>query len=220
MNLSELFSASIDPKYKAFHEKLIPGHTILGIRTPVLEQYAKTLDPSFLETPLESSYEYSLLYGFVLGRAKLDLSSRLRYLKKWLPYNTNWASNDMVCARQKWMRKHKQEVLSFLDSLLQSQNEFDQRFAYTSFLMHFKEESDFETISQRIQKYKASNYYTQMALAWLLSEWLIKDFEKTIAFMETLNLDPFTYNKALQKTIESKRTPIDIKKRCSTLKRK
>ena len=44
-----------------------------------------------------------------------------------------------------------------------------------------------------------------MAVAWALSICLIKFYNETMKYLKTADLDKFTYNKALQKAIESYR---------------
>ena len=46
-----------------------------------------------------------------------------------------------------------------------------------------------------------------MAKAWLLSICYIKQKTKTITYLQNNNLDNWTYNKTLQKIIESNRVP-------------
>ena len=45
----------------------------------------------------------------------------------------------------------------------------------------------------------------KMAVAWAISICLIKLYKETIGFLNTSKLDKFTYNKSLQKAIESYR---------------
>ena len=51
-----------------------------------------------------------------------------------------------------------------------------------------------------------------MAIAWLLSISFIKYPDYTLSNMDNLNLDKWTYNKAIQKIIESKRVSEEVKK--------
>ena len=44
-----------------------------------------------------------------------------------------------------------------------------------------------------------------MAVAWAISVCLIKFYDETIKFLESSDLDKYTYNKSLQKAIESYR---------------
>lgn len=48
-------------------------------------------------------------------------------------------------------------------------------------------------------------YYVKMAVAWAISFAYIKFPHKTLVFLKNNNLDSFTYNKSLQKIIESTR---------------
>ena len=50
-----------------------------------------------------------------------------------------------------------------------------------------------------------------MAVAWAISICLIRFYDRTIEYLKNANLDKFTYNKALQKAIESYRIT-DIQK--------
>ena len=56
-----------------------------------------------------------------------------------------------------------------------------------------------------LEKIENKSYYVQMAVAWAISICLIKFYDKTLAYLKQANLDKFTYNKALQKAIESYR---------------
>ena len=58
---------------------------------------------------------------------------------------------------------------------------------------------------------KSEKYYVQMAVAWAISICLIRFYDRTIEYLKNANLDKFTYNKALQKAIESYRIT-DIQK--------
>ena len=59
-----------------------------------------------------------------------------------------------------------------------------------------------------------------MAKAWLISVCYVKFKEKTLVFLLNNNLDTFTYNKAIQKIIESNRINISDKEYLKQLKRK
>ena len=44
-----------------------------------------------------------------------------------------------------------------------------------------------------------------MAVAWALSVCAIKFYDKTLEYLKNSNIDKFTFNKAIQKSIESYR---------------
>ena len=52
---------------------------------------------------------------------------------------------------------------------------------------------------------KLDKYYVQMGIAWGISVAFVKNEDKTRKFLDNNSLDKFTYNKALQKIIESNR---------------
>lgn len=63
-------------------------------------------------------------------------------------------------------------------------------------------------------------YYVKMALAWGISVAYVKEKEKTMLFLRDNSLDDWTYNKALQKIIESKRVSAAEKEEIRSMKRK
>ena len=52
---------------------------------------------------------------------------------------------------------------------------------------------------------KHEGYYVKMAIAWAISICLIKFYNDTVQYLNKANLDNWTYNKAIQKAIESHR---------------
>ena len=58
-----------------------------------------------------------------------------------------------------------------------------------------------------------------MAISWLISICYIKYKDKTLEFLKNNKLDKFTYNKAIQKIIESSRVSIDEKNMLRTMKK-
>ena len=59
-----------------------------------------------------------------------------------------------------------------------------------------------------------------MAVAWAISVCYVKFPEKTMQFLKNNNLDDFTYNKALQKMLESYRVEDKVNKILRKMKRK
>ena len=64
-----------------------------------------------------------------------------------------------------------------------------------------------------------TTYYNEMAIAWLLSELLVKYYEKTVNYLKTSKLDKFTFNKGIQKACESFRITKEQKEYLRKLKR-
>ena len=58
-----------------------------------------------------------------------------------------------------------------------------------------------------------------MAVAWAISICLIKFYDETEKYLEKSKLDNWTYNKAIQKAIESYRISDDKKKHLRNIKK-
>jgi hypothetical protein len=67
---------------------------------------------------------------------------------------------------------------------------------------------------------KHPGYYVKMAAAWAISLCYIKFPRITMDYLQNSSLDDFTYNKALQKIIESYQVNQDTKKIIRSMKRK
>lgn len=68
-------------------------------------------------------------------------------------------------------------------------------------------------------KDREEGYYVKMAVAWLISICFVKFYDETKAFMEECSLDDRTYNKAIQKALESFRLSEDQKNRLRLMKK-
>ena len=220
----KLFELS-DEKYKKFHSGLCPGtNNIIGVRVPVLRNYAKELISQYdikdiLEQIDNQYYEEILLQGMIIGLIKEDFDAMKTRIEEFVPKIENWAICDTFCAGLKITKKYKKEMWDFIQKYFKSNKEFELRFAIVMILDYYIEEEylqkDFEIFSSITSK----EYYVQMAVAWAISICLIKFYDKTLEYLKTTNLDDFTYNKALQKAIESYRINKTQKEHLKSLKK-
>ncbi len=200
-----------DKKYKEFHSKLCPGtNNIIGIRIPVLREYAKTLlkekDFKTLINNIDDEYyEEIMLQGMLIGLVKKDFNEIKPYIENFIPKINNWAICDTFCAGLKITKKYKEEMWNLINKYVTSDQEFYIRFAVVMILDYYIEEEYIEADFKIFNNIKSDKYYVQMAVAWAISICFIKYYEKTIEYIKTANLDEFTYNKAIQKAIESYR---------------
>lgn len=95
--------------------------------------------------------------------------------------------------------------MEFLQKYVTSDKEFEIRFGVVMILDYYITEEYLERIFAIFDSIKSNQYYVQMAVAWAISICLIKFYDKTINYLKTSHIDKFTYNKALQKAIESYR---------------
>lgn len=207
----KLFELS-DCKYKEFHSKLCPKiENIIGVRVPILRNYAKELfdEKTWQQTIKQIDdeyYEEIMLQGMIIGQAKkADIEIIIEEIKKYVPKIDNWALCDVFCAGLKVTKKHKKEIWKLINDYLSSDKEFEIRFAIVMILDYYITEEYLEQDFEIFESIKNDAYYVKMAIAWAISICFIKYYDKTYEFMKNAKLDKWTYNKAIQKAIESYR---------------
>ena len=122
-----------------------------------------------------------------------------------MPKIYNWGVCDTFCAGLKITRKYKKEMWDFIQKYLKSNKEFEIRFGVVMLLNYYIEEDYLEKDFKIFDKIKHDGYYVKMAVAWAISFCLIKFYDETVEYLKRANLDDWTYNKAIQKAIESYR---------------
>ena len=222
---SKLFELA-DSKYKEFHSGLCPGtENIIGVRVPVLRKYAKELfdERTWKETFKQIDNEYYeeiMLKGMLIGQAKKeDINTILQYVEKYVPNIDNWAICDVFCAGLKITNKYKKEVWNFIQKYLKSDKEFEIRFAIVMILDYYIEEEYLKEDFKIFDNIKHDGYYVKMAVAWAVSICLVKFYDETEKYLAESKLDKWTYNKAIQKAIESYRISDDKKKHLRNMKK-
>lgn len=213
-----------DEKYKEFHSGLCPNtNNIVGVRVPVLRNYAKELSRGdfrkYLANAKDEYYEEVMLQGMVIGLAKMELEERLEYITKFVPKIDNWAICDVFCASLKFVNKNKEEVWKFVGQYLKSNKEFEIRFGVVMLLDFYITEDYIDRVIKILNEIKHEGYYVKMAVAWAISICYIKFPKETMELLRNNELDDFTYNKALQKIIESYRVSEEDKKMIRTMKK-
>lgn len=216
-----------DAKYKEFHGGLVPGNnTIIGVRVPVLRSYAKELlketdAQTLLDLLGEEWYEERMLQGMIIGLQRgADLQTVLGQTESFLDRIDNWAVCDTFCAGLKLVKKHREEVFDWLMQFVEVQEEYKRRFVLVMLLDYYIDDEYIERVFDIIDRIPKEEYYVQMAAAWALSVALVKQYDRTLAYMENCRLDDFTYNKALQKAVESYRITDRQKAELRSRKRK
>ena len=213
-----------DEKYKEFHSGLCPNtNNIVGVRVPVLRNYAKELTKKdfreYLKNAKDEYYEEVMLQGMVIGLAKMELEERLEYITNFVPKIDNWAVCDVSCAGFKFAKKYQSEVWEFLKPYLESDKEFEIRFGVVMLLDFYITEEYIDKVLEILNKIQHEGYYVKMAVAWAISICYIKFPIETMKLLQENKLDDFTYNKALQKIIESYRVSEEEKKTIKAMKR-
>ncbi len=216
-----------DYKYKSFHSNLCPGiNNILGIRVPVLREYAKKLIKKYSFEELinnidDEYYEEIMLQGMLIGlNSKENFNVIKKYIEDYIPKIDNWAICDTFCAGLKIVNQNKENMWGFIKQYLDSDKEFYLRFAIVIILDYYIEEKYLEEIFRIFNNIQSEYYYVKMAIAWAISISLIKYYDKTINYLKNNSkIDKWTYNKSLQKAIESYRITKDQKELLKNMKK-
>ena len=225
--INELFALQ-DLKYREFHSNLCPGaNNIIGIRIPILRKYAKELISMYpLEELLENigneHYEEIMLKGILIGISKeKNINKLMNYIEKFITEIDNWAVCDTFCAGLKITKKYKKEMWQFIQKYTKSNKEFEVRFAIVMILDYYIEDEYLEKDLKIFNENKNNKYYVQMAIAWAISLCIIKYYDRTVEFLKSdkCKLDKFTFNKSIQKAIESYRISSEEKGVLRSLKK-
>lgn len=221
----ELFDMQ-DKKYQEFQKKLCPGtESIIGIRIPILRNYGKELLKKYnfkdiMECINDNYYEEIMLQGMLIGGAKENFDVIISYIQEFIPKIDNWAVCDTFCTGLKITKNNKDEMWLFLQKYLKSKKEFEVRFGVVMILDYFIDEEHLEENFKIFNNIKVDRYYVQMAVAWAISICLIKYYDRTVKYLqEEADLDNFTYNKSIQKAIESYRITDEQKEFLRSMKK-
>lgn len=218
------FETHAEEKFQKFTSGLIPGSDpILGVRVPVIRALAKRIAEedwrTYLAQAKDDSYEEIMLQGLVIGYAKADIEEILTCAKTFIPKIHDWSVNDGFCSTFKIAQKNRERVWEFLMQYCDSPNEFEQRVVAVMLMNHFLAEDYLDRVFAVWDDLKHEGYYCKMGIAWGLATAYAKFPGRTYAFLLENNLDDFTYNKAIQKMIESYRIFEEDKVRLRQMKR-
>lgn len=199
-----------DEQYKQFHSKLILNETpVIGIPTPILKKWAKEISKTnyeaFISFNSHQYYEEVILHGLLLGYINVTFLERLTLLEAFMPYNTNWAINDIVCANLKEFKQYRELGYSWILKCLHSQNPWEIRFGFVLLLDHYMDIQYIDSILDLCQKKYMDTYYVNMAIAWLLSTCYIHFPKKTLPILEKKTLSSFIHRKTISKICDSYR---------------
>ena len=235
-----------EPDYRAFARKLLPGvDSLLGVRVPVLHSLAQVIARScgaeFLNAVLNAltlddanaasnvkgyvfeSYEERLVVGLIVAKTPLDGGDAwLDAIAAFAPFIDSWAVCDIFSSSLRVPKDCRAKFWDALDFCAKSSRPFEVRFAVVATLNHFLEETYLDAVFERANQIAArrlGEYYVDMSLAWLISESFIRFPDATLKFLDSNDFNDFTFNKSLQKIIESRRVDEATKTNIRRLKR-
>lgn len=202
-----LFSLK-DDEYKKFNQKIVKTDNIIGIRLPILKNIAKIIAKNdYLSFIKNNKHQYSeeiMLHGLVITYLKIDFNESIKLFDEYIKYIDSWATCDSVVMNYKVVSKNLDICLIKIKEYLKSDKPFVKRVGIV-LLFYYLNDNYIDEVLKLINSIKLDDYYVKMANAWLISICLVKYYDKTVKFLKSCQLDDWTYNKALQKAIESYR---------------
>lgn len=211
-----------DVKYRDFTKKIVDTkYEMIGIRIPILRKIAKDIVKTdyidYLDNFNYKYFEEIFIYGFVLGYIK-EKNLFKKYLNRYIKMIDNWSLCDSAVASFKIFKTNKFNMYDVVDKLINSKKTFEIRAGIVILLDYYIEDSYLNDIFKYVNTIKSSEYYVNMALAWLLSICYIKYPEETYKFLLDNNLDKFTFNMTISKICDSYRVDKKDKDKLKKLK--
>ena len=198
-----------DLEYKNFNSKLVLKNNLIGIRVPILKKIAKELAKGnykeFISIMNHNYHEEVLIHGLILGYIK----DPMNYFDDYIKYMDDWQSCDTTISNMKYFKDNQD--INYIKKYLYH------RVGYVILLTYYIKDEYIDELYNIVDNYNSDNYYVKMAVAWLLSYLIIHDKNRAVKYLKKSKLDDFTYNKGIQKAIESKK--IKDKKWLKDLKR-
>lgn len=230
MNIEKDLFELQDKEYRQFQIKLCPGvNNIIGVRLPELRKYAKKISKTVKVADVPTKYyEETMVKGMLIGLEK-DLN--FEQIENFIPLINNWAVCDTFCNGLKKIKNNKEQMWEFIQKYLKSEKEFEVRFAVDIILQYYIDANYIDKVLKILSKINHKGYYAQMAVAWAYSICFVKFYDKTKEHFEKdlaknskqnndrqIKIDKFTYNKSIQKAIESYRLSKEQKDELRNLK--
>lgn len=187
-----------DEAYRIFHSALmptVPPETVIGVRVPALRRLAKQLAGTaqaevFLQALPHGYYEENNLHAF-------------------LPYINNWATCDCFCP--KVFAKHKKELLVPIRRWLDSGEVYTVRYGMEMLMRYYLDDAFRPEYLEWVADVRSTEYYINMMRAWYFATALAKQPDAALPWLTEKRLDLWTHNKAIQKAVESRRIPPEMK---------
>ena len=147
-------------------------------------------------------FEENQLHGMMLSEIK-DFQKCIDSVSTFLPYVDNWATCDQMIP--KVFKKHKQELLPYIQTWIKSDHTYTVRFAIKMLMEHFLDDDFDLRYPEMVSSVHTDEYYINMISAWYFATALAKQYDAILPFLTEGKLTPWVHNKTIQKAIESYR---------------
>lgn len=219
---AELFRMR-DEKYAAMQRKIIPtveADRIIGVRTPALRDFAKTLykdddAEAFLSCLPHRYFDEDQLHAFMISLEK-DFDKCLAQVEAFLPFIDNWATCDQLSPKA--FKKEAERLIPHICSWIRSDKTYIVRFAIGMLMQFFLDDRFSLEYPDMVAAVKSDEYYVNMMVAWYFATALAKQYDEVLPYLEEHRLDEWTHKKTIQKAVESYRITPEQKAYLKTLR--
>ena len=216
-----------EPEFQAFTSRLMPGvQAILGVRLPLLRKLAKEIAAGdwedFLMEASDESFEEIMLQGMVIGYGttkEKDMDKTCFWISWFVPKIDNWSVCDCFCSGLKHTKIQQEQMWEFLKPYWSREEEYFRRFAAVMGLNYYVNDQYVEPLLTLLTDIQDDRYYVKMAVAWAVSICYIHYPQLTMEYLDQGKLDHWTYQKSLQKIIESQRIDEDTRMELRRMKK-
>jgi len=220
--VAELFRMQ-DKDYALMQAKIIPtvaADRIIGVRTPALRAFAKSLSKDndvdeFLSCVPHQYFDENQLHAFVISNEK-DFDKCIAKVDIFLPFIDNWATCDQLSPKA--LKKEPEKLFHYIQTWIKSDKTYTVRFAIGMLMQHFLDDCFDTKYVDMVAAVKSEEYYVKMMIAWYFATALAKQYELVLPYLEEKRLDDWVHNKAIQKSVESYRITDDKKAYLKTLR--
>ena len=212
-----------DKEYARMQAKIIPTVSpdrIIGVRTPALRDFAKSLSKDqdigeFLSYLPHQYFDEDQLHAFVISLER-DFDKCIAEVDAFLPFIDNWATCDQLSPKA--FKKEPEKLLPYIQIWIKSDKTYTVRFAIGLLMQHFLDDHFDLKYADEVAGIRSEEYYIRMMIAWYFATALAKQYELVLPYLEDKRLDDWVHNKAIRKSIESYRITDEQKAYLRTLK--
>lgn len=224
-NITDLIRKSLismaEEKYGDFSSKLMPTvdrEKVIGIRIPHLRKFSKTLENyvEFLGDLPHKYFEEDNLHAFLIEREK-NFERCIELINNFLPYVDNWATCDSM--KPAVLKKYPDKLMKHIKRWISSKDVYAVRYGINLLMSFYLDENFDEKYLSMVASVKSDEYYINMMRAWFFATVLAKRYDESLPYIINNELDVWTHNKTIQKSIESRRLSEEKKEFLKTLKR-
>ena len=220
--VAELFRLQ-DKEYARMQAKIIPTVSpdrIIGVRTPALRDFAKSLSKDqdigeFLSYLPHQYFDEDQLHAFGISLER-DFDKCMAEVDAFLPFIDNWATCDQLSPKA--FKKEPEKLLPYIQIWIKSDKTYTVRFAIGLLMQHFLDDHFDLKYADEVAGIRSEEYYIRMMIAWYFATALAKQYELVLPYLEDKRLDDWVHNKAIRKSIESYRITNEQKAYLRTLK--